>query len=607
MSLVKTRLALLATSENSVKHLAAFEPITLDLLSEDFVDLEIEILILELNAVSKITYFKELAAARMAGKIKKVVLLANDEAGSISTSLYNSLSPDVVSLAVNLKSEDLFELSSDIQQTSQNNVYVNLSNELNSEYEKIKLELEEKLNSKARNLVESRQKVFEINSRVEFLRKTLYTISEIKTIGMAEEKLNELLTSYTKVTWFRIVPAEKSEPFEHDIGMQFESALFKSEVQVKNEHWFLYFFKGDKKPFKKNDIFLFKKLTETLQINLSRLDNLATLKQNENFFNLAFHSSRNPIIVLDQHYVVRQANNAAMVGSSAKNQKHCYELLFDRDSVCVGCNLGKSFQIQDKNSFFNVQSQSLSLMEDENAHFWVHVYEDSTEQNLYEKKITQFARLEELGLISSSIAHELNNPLGGILSFIQIMKMELPKQHILMNDLNMMHETALRMKKIIEDLLIFSRSNQELVLEETDIYFLTESVLGQFELQFKVEKMRISFLPPPNPVMYEVSRPLFQNSVNLILQFFLQKATIKRTIKHNFISLVEVKISQDQMNHYLSFSSNLGPFENEFKTKDLNLLAIEKSLTDQGFQLFINEPATDWIQLSILLPKEILA
>ena len=144
-----------------------------------------------------------------------------------------------------------------------------------------------------------------------------------------------------------------------------------------------------------------------------------------------------------------------------------------------------------------------------------------SEQNLYEKKITQFARLEELGLISSSIAHELNNPLGGILSFIQIMKMELPKQHILVTDLNMMHETALRMKKIIEDLLIFSRSNQELVLEDTDIYYLTESVLGQFELQFKVEKLKVSFMQPSAPVMYKVSRPLFQNSVNLILQFFL--------------------------------------------------------------------------------------
>ncbi len=606
MSLVKTRLALLATSENSLKHLASFEPITLDLLNEDFAALEIEILILELNAVSHIVHFKELAIARMAGKIKKVVLLASDNAGSISTFIYNSLSPDMVSLAANLNSEDLFKLSSDIQQTAQNNVYVDLSNELNNEYEKIKLELEAKLNTKARNLVESRQKVFEINSRIEFLRKTLYTISEIKSIGTAEEKLNELLTTYSKVTWFRIVPAEKSELFERDIEMQFESALFKSEVHVKNEHWFLYFFKGDKKPFKKNDVFLFKKLTETLQINLSRLDNLATLKQNENFFNLAFHSSRNPIIVIDQDYVVRQANNAAMVGASGKKQKHCYELLFERDSVCVGCSLGKNFQIQDKNSFFNVHSQPLSLMEDENAHFWVHVYEDSTEQNLYEKKITQFARLEELGLISSSIAHELNNPLGGILSFIQIMKMELPKQHILMNDLNMMHETALRMKKIIEDLLIFSRSNQELVLEDTDIYYLTESVLGQFDLQFKVEKLKVSFMQPSAPVMYKVSRPLFQNSVNLILQFFLQKAALKRSIKQNLISLVEVKISQDQMNHYLSFSSNLGPFENEFKTKDLNLLAIEKSLTDQGFQLFINEPAADWIQLSILLPKEIL-
>ncbi len=613
MSLVKTRLALLTRDPIVSGSFTAFEPLVLDSQSEDFKSLEIEILILDLDLIGQFSNFNQLALARAAGKIKKIVLIANRTHGQITgqmngqvaTFLYNSLQPDMVKILSELKSEDLFELSSDIQQTAQNNVYVNLSTELNQEYEKIKAELEYKLNTKAKNLVESRQKIFEINSRIEFLRKSLYTISEIKSLDTAEIKLNELLTTYNKVTWFKIIAADKSQIFEKDLLDQLDSTLFKSEVLLQNEVSYLYFFKGDKKPFKKTDILLFKKLSETLQINLSRLGNLSVLKQNENFFNLAFQSSKNPILVIDQDYVVHQANNATLVGEISKKQKHCYELLFDRDTICVGCQLGKNFQIQEKNSFFNVHSQPLSLMEDENEHFWVHVYEDSTEQNLFEKKISQFARLEELGLISSSIAHELNNPLGGILSFIQIMKMELPKQHPIMEDLNLMHETALRMKKIIEDLLIFSRSNQELVLEDSDIYLLTQSVLAQFDLQLKVEKMKVSFLEPQLPVRYNVSKPLFQNAVNLILQFFLQKSNQIRSAKQNFISLVEVKITQDQINHYLSFASNLGPFENEFKTKNLSLLAIEKALTDQGFQLFINEPAINWIQFSILLPKEI--
>ena len=607
MSLIKTRLALLSHDPAIVQYFLHLEPLLLNSKDENFDALEIEILVYDLKLFEDALLTEKVAKARKAEKIKKIVLIVNGDSDTlVSTLVYNSLNPDKVKRLHQLQPEDLFDLSSDIQQTAQNNVYVNLSTELNLEYEKIKLELESKLDLKAKNLIESRQKIFEINSRIEFLRKTLYTISEIKSLDTAEDKLNTLLTSYNKVTWFKIISIDKSQLFEKDIENHLESTLFKSEVHLLNQNWYLYFFKGDKKPFKKNDILLFKKLSETLQINLSRIDNLTTLKQNENFFNLAFESSKNPILVIDQNYTVHQANSAAFTGPVTGQQKRCYELLFKRDSACVGCHLGKNFQIQEKNSFFNVHSQPLSLMEDEDEHFWVHVYEDSTEQNVFEKKITQMARLEELGLISSSIAHELNNPLGGILSFIQIMKMELPKQHQLSNDLNLMHETALRMKKIIEDLLIFSRTNQELVLEDSDLYQLTQSVLGQFDLQFKVEKMKVSFLEPSVSTIYRLSKPLFQNAVNLILQFFLQKSVLKRASKQNSISLVEVKISQDQMNHYISFSSNLGPFENEFKTKNLSMLAIEKALTDQGFQLFINEPSADWIQLSILFPKEII-
>ena len=243
MSLVKTRLALLSNDPSISQYFLSFEPLHLNTNDEDFNLLEIEILILDLKLLQDLGFIKNVISARKSRRIKKIVLIANgDKIADIPTSNYNSLNPDMVKVLAEFKSEDLFELSNDIQQTAQNNVYVNLSTELNLEYEKIKLELENKLNTKAKNLIESRQKIFEINSRIEFLRKTLYTISEIKSLDTAEEKLNTLLTSYNKVTWFKIISVEKSHLFEKDIEAQFDSALFKSEVHVLNENWYLYFF-----------------------------------------------------------------------------------------------------------------------------------------------------------------------------------------------------------------------------------------------------------------------------------------------------------------------------------------------------------------------------
>ncbi len=604
MQIIKNRLAILTLNPDVLAHFAAYEPFVFKFDSENFENSETEILILDAAAVVYLQNFSELAKARAANRIKKIVLLASGQTAAIPIKTFNDLAPDLTTDLAGLQSQDLLQLFTETQQAAQNNAYLLLANELNTEYEKIKRELEDKLHDKTRNLIESRQKVYEVNSRIEFLRKVLYTISEIKTLDTAEEKLNQLLATYNKVTWFKIISANLALAFDADLENNFDSAVFKTSITVPDQLFFLYFFKGDKKPFKKSDILLFKKLTETLQINLIRIANLQNLKKDENFFDLAFHSSKNPILVIDQNYQVQQANNSALDRSKSDSRVHCYELLFNRSSKCQGCQLGKDFQIQENNSFFDVHSQPLSLMEHEDNQYWVHVYEDTTEQNLYEKKLSQFARLEELGLISSSIAHELNNPLGGILSFLQIMKMEAPAGHAIIHDLNLMQDTALRMKKIIEDLLIFSRPNQNIALENIDIYKALQNSLSLFELQFKVEKIKLSFLPPAIPLVGMLSRTLFNNCLNLIFEFFLTKAIEKNFHKHSSISLVEVKISQDQMNTYLSFASNSGPFEDEFKTKNLNLLAIEKALTDQGFQLFITEPAKNWIQLSILFSKE---
>jgi len=604
MQAVKSNLAVLSDDRSLHEKWNVFEPFHVRAENINLKNLNTEILLADFSSVKNLNFIDSLFFARAQKQVKKIILVYNDDNEMLSPYLLNKLNPDLIKKSSALNSEDFFVLWDANKLAEQNLTYLNLSNELNSVYESIKQELETKINDKTKHLIESRRKIFEVNSRIEYLRKILYTISEIKSFDTAEEKLNSLLTSYNKVTWLKIVSEDKSQSFENDINTQFDSVWLKTELVLKGKTYFLYFFKGDKKPYKRNDVHLFKKMSETLQINLSRINNLQSLQRNEKFFDLAFHSSKNPILVLDQNYQVIQANKAAREHGPNPEAKHCYELLFNRNEKCVGCHLGTKFEIQTDNSFYNVRSQPLNLMEHEDNRYWLHVYEDSTEQNLYEKKLTQFARLEELGLISSSIAHELNNPLGGILSYIQIMKMELPPQHPLMADLNLMHETGLRMKKIIEDLLIFSRTNQKLVLENVDLAQLTQDVLAQVDLQFKVEKIKTSFVPPADKTVYALSKTLFQDAIHLLLLFFIQKTKEKRAHKQNFISLVEVKISQDQANLYLSLAANLGPFQNELKTKDLNLLAVEKNLTDQGFQLFISEPATDWVQFSILLPRK---
>jgi two-component system, NtrC family, sensor kinase len=277
-------------------------------------------------------------------------------------------------------------------------------------------------------------------------------------------------------------------------------------------------------------------------------------------------------------------------------------LLFNRKSPCTGCRLGEKFQIQNGLQSFSVQSNHFNLNEDDDATYWIHLYEDISEQKALENKFQQTARLAELGLISSSIAHELNNPLGGIISYLQIMKIELPKDHSFQNDVDMMNQTALRMKKIIEELLIFSRKEDSLQIENVSLLEVLSKNLDLLQMQLKKENLRVSMKEPQSVITHSLSVLHFRNSIHLVFQYFLQKLKIKKLNQSNYTGLVEVKIFQDQMNSYLSFAANLGPYDMLANTHDMTLITLEKSLLDQDFQVVISESQPGWIQILITLP-----
>jgi nitrogen-specific signal transduction histidine kinase len=90
--------------------------------------------------------------------------------------------------------------------------------------------------------------------------------------------------------------------------------------------------------------------------------------------------------------------------------------------------------------------------------------------------LKQSEKLAHMGQLSAGIAHELNNPLGVITMYSNILMDEAPEGDPVRDDLKLIVEQADRCKKIVSGLLNFARKNQ-VALSETDVVkFLQHSL-----------------------------------------------------------------------------------------------------------------------------------
>ncbi len=90
-----------------------------------------------------------------------------------------------------------------------------------------------------------------------------------------------------------------------------------------------------------------------------------------------------------------------------------------------------------------------------------------------QQSLKQSEKLATMGQLSAGIAHELNNPLGIITMYSNILKDEAPADSPVHKDLELIVEQANRCKKIVGGLLNFARKNQ-VNLIETDIFKFTQ-------------------------------------------------------------------------------------------------------------------------------------
>lgn len=118
------------------------------------------------------------------------------------------------------------------------------------------------------------------------------------------------------------------------------------------------------------------------------------------------------------------------------------------------------------------------------------VLEDITERVALEKRLAFYERLAMVGKLAAKIAHELNNPLDGILRFVNLALRVKQEGDPSQRYLEHARKGLMRMVKIVRELLEFSRSTMT-AFEHTSVNAMVEESLRSVEGQATAKGVKV--------------------------------------------------------------------------------------------------------------------
>jgi two-component system NtrC family sensor kinase len=134
-----------------------------------------------------------------------------------------------------------------------------------------------------------------------------------------------------------------------------------------------------------------------------------------------------------------------------------------------------------------------------------------------EDRLIQSEKQASIGRLAAGVAHEINNPLTGVLAYTHMLLRRKDLANDIRSDLETIVESTERVRKIVKGLLDFSRQTK-LDKEPTNINRLIRSVIEAMENQALVKGVKIAFNEGENLPMVTLDRNQIQSVViNLII------------------------------------------------------------------------------------------
>jgi two-component system NtrC family sensor kinase len=155
-------------------------------------------------------------------------------------------------------------------------------------------------------------------------------------------------------------------------------------------------------------------------------------------------------------------------------------------------------------------------------------------------------KMAALGRMAGGVAHEINNPLGGILAFVQVLMRDLRGHSSSHEALEAIQSCANRCKTIVDNLLKFSRKPAAESLVKVDINEVAEVALSIARLHPQANNVRIEVRTSQHLPQVSGQPSLLQQVVVNLLQNSFQASkrgqqVVLSTRQNNDWILLEVK------------------------------------------------------------------
>jgi two-component system NtrC family sensor kinase len=265
-------------------------------------------------------------------------------------------------------------------------------------------------------------------------------------------------------------------------------------------------------------------------VDIKKLKDLVSiLSRGKYMWESTFDAIGSPVQIISKDFEIMRANLAvARVADRHITSiigKKCYRDFAGRDKPCEACPLATSIATGEQKTHliknpiggFEFEASAYPLGDMDGKKAAVVHYRDITEERRLQREVIQQEKMAAIGMLAGGVAHEINNPLGGIIAFTQLLKKGTNIAPEILEDLCSIEEAANRCKKIVADLLDFSRISKDDEKSLVDVNVILEKVFPFVRGEMKSSNVELVFDGAGVlPEVYGIPSRLQQVFLNLI-------------------------------------------------------------------------------------------
>lgn len=312
----------------------------------------------------------------------------------------------------------------------------------------------------------------------------------VKSLKLKKASYICTFSSNQSYTW----PQDKETP---DLPADHITLLVEPRVRIDGKEAFipigannesieglLYLQRQDDPPFTANDIEQLTAIGRQLGIAAENMAALGSILRQSHNLQTIVDTITDPLILMEQSGSVIMTNLAAQqlfesLPDLQENNPLSDFLEFADGEELIEAEDTREITLPDGRSFI---VSTFPLLQDENSTGRVVVaITENTEKKKMVQQVVQAEKLATVGKLSAGLAHELNNPLGVILCYAELMKKNLSEDEM-QSDIDVVIKHTRQAQNVLLDLLNFARPKVSTNLE-TVVGEVVESVVNVFKIQ----------------------------------------------------------------------------------------------------------------------------